>query len=260
MARVSERLRDEATRPIEIHPANVAMGPPVNLSLLVRQDGVILGKSQGGGERFFVARCGDRLDLAAVAATLCTLAGEADFAGRQDFEIAALAGVRYGDAMSVMDTAIATGLLDPGLLDPPSLSVPLTGESTGRRVEPACERTPAPCQQAAVAPSVDPAIVPPVGLTLSDAEQKAELKSAPIVSIADGTISLDGTPVAEVSTVTPDAWKIDGLYTALQAAPASGVIIVQADPTTDMQVVATVMKNLYAAGRPNVMFAVRHRK
>jgi biopolymer transport protein ExbD len=158
-----------------------------------------------------------------------------------------------------MDTAIGVGLLDVGLVDPASLSVPLTGKTAPAHAPPACDRAPATCTLAKPPAPGASTIAPPVGLTLPDTEQKAQLKSAPIVSIEGDRILLNGQLVAEVSRLPPGTWKIDGLYEAIRATPGSGAVILQADPTTDAKVVTDVMKTLYAAERPNVMFATRGR-
>jgi biopolymer transport protein ExbD len=114
------------------------------------------------------------------------------------------------------------------------------------------------------------------GLTLPDATNKEQLKRAPIVTITADAITFNGEPMADTRTIASDTsmeWKIVELYERLrvegtqlelssneqQKLDVRGVVILQADKTTDAKVLNRVMKTCYAAEYPIIRFAVNQR-
>lgn len=127
-------------------------------------------------------------------------------------------------------------------------------------------------------------------LVLPDATNQEELFRAPIITITQDAITFNGEPMADPRTIATDTsleWKIVELYERLKVEHTNfllknpdpdkrmvcrenrqkqrecsdllGMAIVQADRTVDAKVLNRVMKTLYAAEYPNIMFAINQR-
>ncbi len=112
------------------------------------------------------------------------------------------------------------------------------------------------------------------GLELPAGINDKDLERAPIVSITKDAISFEGATVADPRTISEDTsleWKIVELYDRLQLeryeferqdipeeqkTKMRGLIVLQADKSTEAKVLNRVMKTAYAAEYPNIMFAI----
>ncbi|MEM7604806.1 MAG: biopolymer transporter ExbD [Myxococcota bacterium] len=106
-------------------------------------------------------------------------------------------------------------------------------------------------------------------ITMPSASNTETLEIAPIVAIDDRVVTLDGTQVADTSTLAQDARmeRIEPFIQALEAKSRNwsllhpnetfpAAIIVQADIGVDFRVVKKVMFSAAQAGYANVSFAV----
>jgi biopolymer transport protein ExbD len=112
------------------------------------------------------------------------------------------------------------------------------------------------------------------GVELPTATNDKELKRAPIVTITKDTIAFKGEPVADPRVLVDDTsmeWKIIELFDRLQLERYNfdksdmpeeqkealrGTIVLQADKSVEAKVLNRVMKTCFAAGYPNIMFAI----
>ena len=93
----------------------------VYASILVTKSEVWVGMTTGDIQR--VVNDGDNHDWQGVKTVLDGYKQQPVFEGRQDIEVAAEDDVPYQEVISGMDTAIASGFIDIGFIDPQSLSV-----------------------------------------------------------------------------------------------------------------------------------------
>lgn len=123
------------------------------------------------------------------------------------------------------------------------------------------------------------------GIVLPDAENKAELLRAPIVTITNDAITFNGEPMADPRAIMADTsieTKIIDLYERLKAERIKfedqylqasnknemdklrGLLILQADRNTDAKVLNRVLQTAYGDPGdplyPNIMFAINQRK
>lgn len=115
------------------------------------------------------------------------------------------------------------------------------------------------------------------GIELPEAVNKATLKRAPIITITQDAITFNGEPMSDPRTLRTDTsmeWKIVELYERLKVEKTQfelqemgeeertslrGLVILQADKSTDAKVLNRVMKTAYASEYPNIMFAINQR-
>lgn len=169
-------------------------------------------------------------------------------------ELAAATDVPYSDVIALMDTSIKAGVVDVGLSDPASLSVPLASadpKSAASECPASIIHFDAKDHEAAAGTGV-----PPPGHS-TDA-----LKNAPVLIITKDKLSLSiaGTPT-ELGTVA-DAKAGTGNFAPLtKALPAAkhAMLILQADESTSATVINRVIATAKAAGYDNILFAVKNK-
>lgn len=254
------------------------------LAVSVSKAGAWIGDGQN---RRFAAACGGEQDIAAVAAELCArgaargTAGPAANATCSAIEVAADSGVAYQQLISIMDAAVAAGLPDVGLTEPGKLSVTFPAAATAAdKLAASCGKPSPPCQRAGTtasapaAPGTPTPVTPPAApgvpgpsivlgspIALPPAASKEALRTAPIVTVtAVGDVSLDRKVVATGKQARAGK-KIEALDKALAARPAAdpaarGVLILQADKATDVELLNRIIQTAQGAGFDNIMFAV----
>lgn len=107
------------------------------------------------------------------------------------------------------------------------------------------------------------------GMTLPRAENTDVLKMAPIISIGQQIVTLDGRRMADTASLaaTPEVTRIEALVQDLETLrrnwsilhanePFLGTVILQADQQVDFRVIKKVMFSAAQAGYGNISFAV----
>ncbi len=282
------RQTTEPATPVALEtPAATRPAPdaPVVVSVQVTPAGIQVGTTAGTDVQR-IAPCEDgQHDSFALGDALKTLRERPALRGRQDIEIGAARGVSYESVVYVMDAAIGAGFADVGLVPPADLSVTFASDGGG---EPVASRCPMP---AAPVPGDAPAPAP------SKPSGDSPLRKVPVIVITPDEVKLGDATVATVADVAAFAGEVfepirqalekrpaelseldekrcacgpgtfydedTGACAAGQAPPATmclrGVVILQADRTTDAAVLNKVMKSAHAANYTNVMFAVNRR-
>jgi biopolymer transport protein ExbD len=106
-------------------------------------------------------------------------------------------------------------------------------------------------------------------ITMPTADHTSPLEVAPIISIDDRAVTLDGTRVADAATLAAnaDVSRIEQLIQNLNTLKQNwqvlhpgdefpGMVIIQADVNVDFRVIKKVMFSIAQAGFPNISFAV----
>jgi hypothetical protein len=260
-ARLSAKLREPI--PIEIKPPKPACagadGKEVLLALLVAQDGVWLGTTDGVTK--FVPHCRGRLDAAAIGGELCALRTRPGLDCRQDAEVTARDEVIYADIVALMDIAKGAGFGDLAFVGPDQESVDFPASSRGvPRVPSRCGEVEASCT------GPDSSKAANEMTTVS----AAELALAPKVLISKREVRVGDRVVALTKDVeAATEWKIPSLWDALRGAgeafeasalPAEtkdrlrGVLVVRIEGDVRSKVVERVLMAAHGAGFLNLMF------
>ena len=96
--------------------------PPINLSVLVAQDGVWIGTTTGQPRK--IDKVGEEWDFNALTEALSYYKKESGiFTDRDDIELAGEDTIQYQTMITAMDTAVAQGFTGLRFVDPASLSV-----------------------------------------------------------------------------------------------------------------------------------------
>ena len=95
-------------------------------------------------------------------------------------------------------------------------------------------------------------------ITMPTADHTSPLEVAPIISIDDRAVTLDGTRVADAATLAAnaDVSRIERMFAYRTLTAFPGMVIIQADVNVDFRVIKKVMFSIAQAGFPNISFAV----
>jgi biopolymer transport protein ExbD len=236
---VHDQIASTKITSMKITPSQVPSCAPAVLA--VRADGLRLATRADG--RCFRPRAAGQLDLAWLEAELKTsLASDC----APSMEIGAAADVKYQEVVSVMDVAMKVGIVDVGMASMSALPVKLDADSTKDAAH-----CPAMVVADAPAAPVSAAAAPPVTSTGS------ALAKAPVVVVTRDGIFVAGKRVVWLVDLARTKGTIAALVAALPTSDHS--VILQAEESSDMNIIVRVLETLKGAGYDNVMFVVKNK-
>ncbi len=251
---VMEKLREARIDAIEIEArSKAATQPPRDcgfVAIYVDAAGTWMATGRAATDRCYAPRIDGAIDTDWLEAQLRR--AKTHPCGPTANELAGAADVPYQDVIQAMDVSVKTGFVDVGLSTVAELAVPLAASNP--------KGAPRECPAGLIAPT-PAAMAPQAAITPQAPADKSALVKAPVLIVTTQKMSLSIDQVTtDIATLDEArrATKLDGLTRALPPT-LDGMLILQADQSTPMNVISLVIETAKASGYDNVLFAVKNK-